>query len=494
MSREPEVIFHRLHPATIAVRFMGIARQFLLPGLVVLFLGKGIFLELALMWLTIPATIWAVIKFFSMQYALTPTHLILKEGITGRSERRIPLIKIQAFETQRTLVHKLFAVDDVIVHTGSGGEAEATLSVLHQDTTAQLRRHHQQKHQNNRSSDEAAILPATEVRASVKELVFHGLAYNEGMVVVLVLLGILWQMDLFSWDTVENLWQSLPGFSQVAEEWIFFKVPIYLVLGWILMRIFSVVWSLVTYHDFKLFDEREQIRLDFGLIFHRDQTLPKQRFHIVQIEEKPIHRWRKAVTLKAWTASTWANDEDTEDLDDLFKSMVVHPFIQRDQARTLIARILGEPDWENPDWQGLDPRAFKRVLLRYSLLYLCALPFLAVQSLWLLLLTPLLLAAAWWNAHVRIRHTHYAVTEQGVWLRTGYFVKRWRLVGLNHIQVVESLASPFDRRKQLAGVLIDAPSAPGGMHALRIPYLAEETAEALRNNLGRIAARRSMSW
>ena len=101
-------------------------------------------------------------------------------------------------------------------------------------------------------------------------------------------------------------------------------------------------------------------------------------------------------------------------------------------------------------------------------------------------------ALTWWFARVRIFHTRYAITKQGLWLRTGYFSRRWRLVPHGHIQAVETVASPFDRRKGLARILVDAPSSPAGFHAVSIPFLAASTAEEIRRGLGITAARRSM--
>ena len=105
MDKVGEVTLQRLHPATLAVVFVGIARKFLIPGLVVLVVGSwpG---DMLIMVAALPAMGWALISYLHKGYALTDGDLYYREGLIGRSLRRIPLARIKTIETRRSLVHR----------------------------------------------------------------------------------------------------------------------------------------------------------------------------------------------------------------------------------------------------------------------------------------------------------------------------------------------------------------------------------------------------
>ena len=495
---------HRLHPATFFIVLASIARRFLLPTLVVFVVGSNQTFEMLLMILAIPAFLWAIMRYLSVKIGMTDHHLVVAEGILDRQEQRIPLQRIQSIETRRTLVHRLFDVDDVIVHTGGGSGAEATLSAVGGSEVAELRSrlgrlsgsadadHAEPASESVDDSKPAAETPVGK-RAGWRQLVGYGLVYHRGFVVLAVILGVLWQADVVDWgqpfDLLEWWWQ------QTQESiWLGgFLLVIGLFSAWLILRLGSVVWSLLMLHGFTLRLQDEHVHLDYGLLFHRKISLPESRFHVLELTRGWAHRHAGAVTVEAWTAGTWAggDDEDSGDseLDEYFKTQILLPFAAEREATALVQELMGEPNWRQLPWQPIELRPMLKLFLRACLI---ALPICTVVSLiarpWGVLIVPMALAVCAWFAVVEVACTHYAVTDHGLWLRRGFLRRRWRVVHLGHIQAIEVVESPLDRRRRMAHLYIDAASSPGGSHAIRIPYLLRQDAERVSRELSQRTA------
>ena len=69
-----------------------------------------------------------------------PTRWSVRKGWIFRSERHIPYARIQNIDAVQNVFHRLLGVAEVRVETASGGEAEATMTVLPQEALEEMRR------------------------------------------------------------------------------------------------------------------------------------------------------------------------------------------------------------------------------------------------------------------------------------------------------------------------------------------------------------------
>ncbi|MFJ9625044.1 PH domain-containing protein [Streptomyces sp. NPDC101181] len=107
--------------------------------------------------------------------------------------------------------------------------------------------------------------------------------------------------------------------------------------------------------------------------------------------------------------------------------------------------------------------------------------------LWLLLPAALLGAAGgaaavllplWW-----FRTHRWEVTEDAVYVRTGFFWQEWRIAPMSRIQTVDTVRGPLEQLFRLATVTVTTASAKG---AVRIEGLDHEVAADLAQRLTRI--------
>lgn len=498
-SPHGEARFRRLHPATAAVAFVGVVRQFLVPGLLVMIFGSSFVFELALMWFSIPAFAWSLLRYARLDYAIDADQLRVREGWLSRSVRRIPLARIQSLETRRGLVHRLFDVDDLIVQTGASGEPEAVLSAIGSAEVARIDARVKRARGEPVVAREDAAAEDPPWHAGWRDLVAYGSAINRGWVLLFLVAGLLWQADLLTWGRAEDVALSIVRRLELstAGAWMLLA-PLYVLAFWLTLRLCSIAWALVSLHGFSFRHRDDQVHLAYGLLFHRRIVLPERRFHIFQIDETWRHRWSGTVTLSAWTAGQWSDDEEStgdSEIDEYFNTQLLHPWMAREQAASLVATLTDEPAWEDLDWRRLAPGALRRTSTLW--LSIASVPCLALSIVlfpWGLAAWPVGLGLAAYASWVRARQTRYAVTAKGIWLRTGYLHRTWRMVAYRNVQAVEVVVSPFDRRHGMAGLRIDAPSAPAADHAIGLPLLERHEAEATARRVAEETARHALAW
>ncbi|MFH9607988.1 PH domain-containing protein [Streptomyces sp. NPDC017448] len=106
---------------------------------------------------------------------------------------------------------------------------------------------------------------------------------------------------------------------------------------------------------------------------------------------------------------------------------------------------------------------------------------------WLLLPAAVLAAAGtaaaallplWW-----FRTHRWEITEDAVYVRTGFFRQEWRIAPMSRIQTVDTVRGPLEQIFRLATVTVTTASAKG---AVRIAGLDHEVAAGLARQLTRI--------
>ncbi|WP_103535511.1 PH domain-containing protein [Streptomyces sp. SM11] len=84
----------------------------------------------------------------------------------------------------------------------------------------------------------------------------------------------------------------------------------------------------------------------------------------------------------------------------------------------------------------------------------------------------------WW-----FRTHRWEVTEDAVYVRTGFFWQEWRIAPMSRIQTVDTVRGPLEQLFRLATVTVTTASAKG---AVRIQGLDHEVAADLAGQLTRI--------
>src|SRR5690606_26430823 len=167
-------------------------------------------------------------------------------------------------------------------------------------------------------------------------------------------------------------------------------------------------------------------------------------------------------------------------------------------APEAVSRLLGElvPQARFPelDWQPLHPRAWRRMAF-WPLLgtLLLALLLALAGTAWALL--PLALLPVWaWRARGLARRAGFALDAHVVAWRSGWLDRRVSFAEVAKLQGVRLLASPFDRRRGMASVVVDTAGAGAFGHRIHMRFLPEAVARRVAAELAARIARSPLAW
>lgn len=499
----------RLHPFTLLIAVANTVRSAALPLIALFALGNRPAFGIAfLLLLTVPSLLAALARYFTFTYRIAGGEMITRQGIFDRTERHIPLSRVQDVRLEQGVLHRLLRVVDVHIETASGKGAEASLSVLGQAEAERLRGaiFEQASSPPVPPGDaeapavpggSAAAAPSYEIvrRVRLGELIAAGLTSNHlasGSAIVFG--GWAFLDDLLPRDLEQRYLRTFV--RTILDWWAQGGQSAWLVaaatLGFVVLAgmVVSVAGSVVLFYGFTLSRGGEDLHRAYGLFTRRASRLPRRRIQLLQIEESTPRRLFGLATLRADTAGSAA--EGSKGGRD-----VLLPIVARAEVDALLPAFFPDVDAAPAahDWRRVSPRAIRRGTAKGVLACaaLAALSFLFLRSL--PALWPLLLIAPVYGLNVLdYRHLGYALSPGYFRTRRGTFRRDTHVVPVRSVQVVTLRQSPFDRRHGLALLRVDTAGQTytgGGPQIGNLPW---HEALALARDLARGAAQARFRW
>ena len=497
----------RLHPLSI---LFNIGRQFgaiALP-LVLIVIGRGTDEDrwnVYALFFLVPYTAVAVGRYLSFRYRYEESDLVIRRGFFFRNQRHIPFSRIQNIDAVQNIVHRLAGVVDVRIQTGGGSEPEATLSVLTLADLEEMRRRVFGTREPQPEAADAAEAPAFKPASAqellylnARELAVYGLVENRGLIVIGAALGLFWEMapsklieqyvgdqasrGLFHWVSRFLGADTAPSWTAVGLA--FLGIATFLLLT----RAFSVVWALIRLHGFRLTQQGDDLRTEYGLLTRVTATIPRRRIQSITVRESIWHRACARAAVRVETAGGKEGERERV----VEQREWLAPILRRDNVPELLDHLLPGIDLRAIAWRPVHPRAFRRALVRrlFGAIWMTviAIFLLGAKGAWLI---PLIALWAVIRAHLYVKHLGWAITGDVVAFREGAFGRRTTVAPLVRIQVVQLAESPFDRRTAMARVHVDT---AGGGPRVDVPYLPRQEADALYSTLAASASRTAFEW
>ena len=142
----------------------GQLRQFAVPVIIALVLGsrsREADWQIYALPLLIPYALFVIVRYLTFNYTFGDGELVIRSGLFFKNERHVPYPRIQNVDAVQNAMHRLLGVVDVQVETGSGAEADATLSVVSWPAYEEIRRRVLDERSIARGTDVAEKPPAT---------------------------------------------------------------------------------------------------------------------------------------------------------------------------------------------------------------------------------------------------------------------------------------------------------------------------------------------
>lgn len=499
---------HRLHPWSWLFVLLLQLRQYLLPLVALLVFGQRgdrdpLWAQLLPLAVIAVLVVVSVLQYLSYRYRIGTEAITVRSGLLSRNRREIPFARIHNVVVQQNPLHRLFGVAELRLESAGGTRPEAEMRVLRMDQALALERLVRQRGQatvaaaadaqagtDQRSDDDASQVL---LRLSTWDVVKLGLLSNRGWVLVVAAFGALFQvvprrvMD----DVIERGGREAFGYASHLQPGItgaLLLAAAALLLGWLGLRVLSVVLSLLRYHGFQLAEQERRLTVSTGLLSRTRSSVALRRIQAWTLRESITQRWAGARQLRIDSAAGQASGEAQQ------KALrELAPLASPAQCDALVGHLLPGVTWPPAHWNAVPVRGSWR---------LCA------TSLWL---TPLLAAGlywrwgagglavlAWvplalWTARLQMARIGWHLDDRLVAVRGGWWRRWWRWAELDKVQGLQLRRSPLDRVLGTASLRLDTAGAHGDV-ALQIDFLPAAQARALLDQLADALARRRLHW
>jgi putative membrane protein len=499
----------KLHPYSWLFNAVAQIRALIVPLLVAAFVGSRRDFSLWLPAIVIvPLVVTALWRQWLYRYGFAPDGLVIHEGLFFRNVRTIDYARIENVDTERGLLHRLLNVADVRVETSTGGSAEARIRVLGLDAVEDMRSRIFARRGERADAGPGGVADGTDAtRAPVAastpeetllvlgpaELVRFGLIDNRGMILVAAVLGLLGQGGFFEnmqrWAIFDRLpWRELASAGLLRQVLLAAATAAVLVTA---TRLLSVILAFMMLYDFRLTRAGSDLHTRYGLLTRISRTLRRPRIQAVHQTATMLHRLFHRASLRVDLAGGLAADPNagSEGRRGNWNELWLAPLCLQDDTERLIRVALPQARTSDVDWQTLAPRARWRIFRVRALLWLVAAPVPAVwlTGWWAAAIIPAALPLIWLHAHLYVKHTGWALTDEFFLLKRGWWTRKLAVVRRDRIQSVRLRDSPFDRRYRMTQLSVDNAGTAAVSHRITLPYLDRGEAQRLARALYRRA-------
>ncbi len=506
----PKDGFERLHWASLLFGIGRHAKGLLLPAVFVLFFAPSGGWEYWVAILFVPSAIYELYRYATLEYRIAGDELVIKRGLVFRSERHIPLSRIQNIDLVQNPVHRWLRVADARIETaggGSGGEPEAVFRVLSLDAVDRMRRRVFAERRTAGDIAESVADPGAEASALASEpagesllripaieLVKLGLISNRGMALVALGLGLAWEFDLYKrFNLYSMIQQQASHWNSVAS---LITLAAFMIGAFALLRLLSIVWIVLHFHNYDLRRQGDDLRLTCGLLTRVTATIPRRRIQLVSVRQTLFQRWMGRASIRVETAGSSGGEEGAGERSVLSRRWFVPTVDIRDLPRLLGEVRPGlEAEFAQAAWTPPAPRAWQRMMKSSLFVALIATTLAtAIFAPWGALSALVFIPLALWHAHLEARFLAYASSGTGLLFRSGAWTRQTSATFYDKMQAVEMRESPFDRRYRMATLAIDTAGAGPAEHRVRIPYLPREAVVQLVAHLFERTERTRFQW
>ncbi|MEO5738126.1 MAG: PH domain-containing protein [Variovorax sp.] len=495
MSSETDAGERRLHPASFLFTLLMQLRQFAVPLLGFLFLGRrpgSDYEQYALVGVVV-MSVYSLAQYFTYRYRIDADAVVVRSGVFQRNLRHIPFARIRNVSLHQNVLHRLFRVAEVRLESAGAAKPEAQMRVLRLADAHALERQVRGGAPVPAAANGEAPLPTASAAPEhvllalpTVEVLKLGVISNRGMLIAGVAVGGLAQVGN---DLIGKFFREFGPWLYSHFDALHISVAATVAAGVVLLlrvllglRLLSVVWALLQFHGFVLSESGGRLSMQRGLLTRMRASLPRHRIQAWTMHEGVLHRWFGRRSLRVDSAVAESRSGDKRSLRDLV------PIASPAQVDALVSGLLASSvgsaaSWPLREWHALPPQTWWRRFAGAAVMVTGLCVALALVRTPAALFGLTLLPVLAWSARHWVRHSAWSVSQGMVAFRGGWLGKHWRFAEVRKLQALELRQSPIDRRLRTASLHFDTVGAGSMEPPLAIPYLPLDTARRIYDEL-----------
>lgn len=284
----------RLHPVAIIDLIMRNIYRFvqaMLPLFVLVFSSAT-----ARRWLMLTAPVlvlviltYVILYWYRYVFYIQDQELRLEYGVLVRKKRYIPFERIQTVQISAGIIQRIFGLVKLQVETAGGGkQAEVVLAALQGDKAAELRGILQTRNTETAVSSVEEGDTLQEHHLSKRLLLLLASTSNGIGVVLSFLLLIISQLHDFFPQLI--VWTKVQGAAENVIAGRISIIVIAILLLFLMAWTLSLVGTIITYGNFVLVREGNNIKISKGLIERKQLTIPVKRIQAIKVVESILRQ------------------------------------------------------------------------------------------------------------------------------------------------------------------------------------------------------------
>jgi putative membrane protein len=463
----------RVHPASLALRWIQALRPWLLPLAALLLFSIGDRERLVWMWLLLPTLLQSGLDHWSRRYALEPGGLWLREGLLERKERRIQASRVLHISREQPALARLLGLWELRLETDSGGPPEAVLRYVSSAESERIAQHLGLAGRGALAADEQP--PQQSI--GLRELLYLGLFGGRGWALAFGLWAVGNELGLLDRLPLEDFEVEVEG-THLALGLRHLWLLLALLAGVKLLALCDVC---LRHGGFRLRPIGDRLEFQSGLLTRRQTRLSPARIQRAAWRAGPLDR-------RLGRSSLWIDaaggERGGEQAEAAFGGALV-PILREGDRGRLESWLALPPVPEPAAWRRSAPSLLRREAIEAVLLggLLTALSTWAYGALGLMVL--LVLGPLFWLylRALRLRHG-FALSAGGLWLRRGLWLEETQFLPQDKLQSARVSQGPWSRRFGLLSLHFDSAHA-GGLGAIAsLPGVTPAMAQEILGELG----------
>ena len=417
-----------------------------------------------------------------LEYRVGAHELRIDSGFLSRNSRAIPFDRVTDVDLEQGPLHRLFGLARVRLETGASAGAkdeDGVLDTIALDRAEALRDHIRARRGRAPLAAAADDLDTPPLFAMDKRRVATAGLFNFSLAVVAGLFGVTQTFgDVLGFDPFErSFWILLAERSGPLQELVRAHQFVAVIFGALTLILVGVatgfVRTLLREHGFRLDRTEAGLRRRRGLTTLTDVTIPVRRVQAAIVASGPIRRAFGWCELKLQSLA----------MDGAKGDHVVAPLAHPDES-TAILTSLGWPALPSTGhWSRVSiayVTSLAALFVPALLIALGAIPWLGpIVLLWAA--GALVAVAARWLGW---RHTRYTLSDQSLFIESGWWRRRRAIIPTRNIQSVELAQSFWTRAFGICTLRLGiAGGGGGGFSAHNVPALRHAEAQTLRARL-----------
>lgn len=379
------------------------------------------------------------------EYELTEDTFDIRSGVLSRRTREIPIRRIQNVDLQRNVVQRAIGLVEVRLETAGGSDTEAQLRFVTEEEAERIRTRLTRLKRGRTDETDGVAEPEPDLLFAISPTELFVLGVTSIDLRLLSIVTVL--LPILAPSMTDRFQDPLISFALAAP-----LLAGVVVVG---VALLSGVYSVTNYFGFRLHRVEDELRYERGLIQHFSGTIPLDKVQTLSVSENVLARALGYASLSIETAGYGPGDSAG--------SQSAVPIAERERVFRLARSIdpFDEVTFERPP-----KRARLRYAIRYAALVLVLTGvayavnrYTGFSFAWYLL--PLGLPLAGVGAHLKWRNLGYATCEDHFVAREGFWSRTTRVVPYYRVQTVIESATVFQRRRDLATVVVDTAGSGG---------------------------------